>query len=468
MIFFCLFRSMFHRALAMRSFLRPARVESARAPLLDEKNEPGAGLDTPRLDLWDDDRFSAYQAATRDMDDEPAAEVERPAKRRRRTYALGAVLLVAGLLTAGALSRPDVWSSEVRDELGPPAGEAIAAVEVVETLATTVHAVATTSTADALTAGPTATPSRPATATPSPQPTADDEIEPEPREACPDGRTDCRFLVLVQVAEQETRAITKIAQVAIFARETNRTLVLPRAYNGRYSVCKSHPFTSYHDIDRVSELLGVRTIAWHDFTAFARQQDAAGARVATKNLFVSVRAGPGVQQLIVQDNVNGRPKSANAALGPDIDCLDDVPLDVHRTPGYFGADSMEPPQTSMIMHDDYQFGAQLVQHAHTDASLAQAQAIFLDWQCVPSSAPHALMNAALPGSPTRRRWATRSCRTRPCSTRPQIASPTSCGLTSSCIGAWRPSASRVLTSSAAPSKRSPSWPAFEICGTSGS
>lgn len=92
--------------------------------------------------------------------------------------------------------------------------------------------------------------------------------------SCP-GAAQCRFLVPVRIAEQESKARQHLVQLAVLARALNRTLVLPNVGRSRLSACGTWAFGTYYDLEEFSAQSTVSSVlALDEFAAW--MEDAKG------------------------------------------------------------------------------------------------------------------------------------------------------------------------------------------------
>ncbi|KAF6765821.1 hypothetical protein DFP72DRAFT_954192 [Ephemerocybe angulata] len=77
----------------------------------------------------------------------------------------------------------------------------------------------------------------------------------------------CRFLFILRMAEQESKARMHFVQAALLARRLDRILVLPNVAKSRIGACYKHPFEAYYDTEALfhAELPGPGYVTQDDF-----------------------------------------------------------------------------------------------------------------------------------------------------------------------------------------------------------
>lgn len=128
-------------------------------------------------------------------------------------------------------------------------------------------------------------------------------------------------------------AFFHIKQIALLARSTGRTLVLPRAAGGRYGLCQSQcvveppcaadfgsPFEAYHSLSHFEDVMGVRAVKYRDFVALSQQAADEDAPLNAINLDVRVRPSLLRRLSCVQEKLSRRDVSYTPG------CMEGTPL----------------------------------------------------------------------------------------------------------------------------------------------
>ncbi|KAK9767915.1 hypothetical protein K7432_001838 [Basidiobolus ranarum] len=114
------------------------------------------------------------------------------------------------------------------------------------------------------------------TAMPSPQTYSNAPVEEEPKvhppfECGEDLGIPCKFIFPTFIAEQESKGIQHFWQLALLAKQLNRTIVLPNTYMSRMSTCYQFPFSHYFS-DETLKAAGIPFVYMNDFYDWVGRQ----------------------------------------------------------------------------------------------------------------------------------------------------------------------------------------------------
>ncbi|QRV86751.1 O-FucT domain protein [Ceratobasidium sp. AG-Ba] len=84
------------------------------------------------------------------------------------------------------------------------------------------------------------------------------------------GRNDrpCQVTLVGTIGEQESKAQSHVQQIAVIARDLNRTLILPNMHKSRFGTCFHNRFDMYYDVGSL-QTLGVRVATYEAFLEWA-------------------------------------------------------------------------------------------------------------------------------------------------------------------------------------------------------